>query len=516
MAAQTPIQGRSLSLARGITRRAGLWLRDHQRGVRRLQWIIIVAYAALLLAPLLTPVPTRLSHIWSNATLFAQFAFWGVWWPFVLVSMVLLGRSWCGLLCPEGALAEIASHHGKGRATPRWMRWKGWPFTAFAGTTIYGQMTSVYQYPAPVLVVLGGSTLAAMATGYFYGRDKRVWCRYLCPVNGVFALLAKLAPVHFRVDRATWGLWKRDSDHPPPALNCAPLVPIPTMRGASACHMCGRCAGFRDAVEMAPRRPNAEIVGVAGETPQPWETALITFGLMGLAAGAFEWTLSPLYVTAKQGLAEWLVRHDLMWPLTAHLPWWILTNYPDQNDMLTPLDGGLMIAYVLATAMVTGAATCACLAVAARVLAPLHFGAFDGARSEQPERRIDQNALRTGARSHQLVTANRSEFAPDRQSWSNRFHHLAQGLIPIAGCGVFLGLSAITVTQLRAENLGLYWVNDARAILVAGACVWSLWLIWSIAGRYTVSLLRRLACLAAGALAIACGAVHWIMLFWIW
>jgi len=462
-----PPLARLSRLARG----AGEWLRDHQRGLRRLQWFIIAAYAALLFLPLLTPVPTRLSHIWTNATLFAQFAFWGIWWPFVLLSMVLMGRAWCGVFCPEGALAEFTSHRGLGRATPRWIRWKGWPFVAFAGTTIYGQMVSVYQYPKPVIIVLGGSTLAAMVIGFLYGRDKRVWCRYLCPVNGVFGLLAKLAPVHFAVDRLKWDQWRRDHDAPPPAVNCAPLVPIRTMRGGSACHMCGRCAGFRDAVAMAPRAPNHEVVAVAGDDAKPWETALIAFGLMGLAAGAFEWTQSPLYVAAKQWLAEWLVGHGLLWPLSPHLPWWILTNYPDQNDMMTPLDGGLMIAYVLAAAAITGAAVYGCLALATRAL-----GAFD----------------------------------------SSRFHHLAQGLIPIAGCGVFLGLSAITVTQLRVEGLGLRWISDVRALLLAGACLWSLWLIWSISGRYARARLPRLACLAAGALAVGCGLIHWVMLFWVW
>ena len=40
--------------------------------------------------------------------------------------------------------------------------------------------------------------------------------------------------------------------------------------------------------------------------------------------------------------------------------------------------------------------------------------------------------------------------------WSMpRLHHLAQSLIPIAACGVFLGLSSLTVTMLRAEGLTL-------------------------------------------------------------
>ncbi|MRN65731.1 4Fe-4S binding protein [Brucella sp. 10RB9213] len=464
------IAGEEKRLQRALAR-TGLWLRDHQRAIRAIQWVIIGAYAGLLIIPLMTPMPDRLSHIWSNAVLFAQFMFWGIWWPFVLVSMVLMGRTWCGVFCPEGALAEAASRHGYGRATPSWIKWKGWPFVAFACTTIYGQMVSVYQYPKPVIIVLGGSTLAAMAVGFLYGREKRVWCRYLCPVSGVFAVLAKLAPVYYRVDRETWNDWERKPGTPMPHVNCAPLVPIKTMRGASACHMCGRCASFKDAIQLSGRSPSYEVVEVAGDAPKPWESLLIIFGMMGIAAGAFQWASSPIYVDVKQWLAEWLVEHGGIAMIQPQLPWWVLTNYPDLNDMMTPLDGGLMIAYILAVACITSIAVGGLVAIANWALG----------------------------------------------GWkSARFHHLVQCLIPMAGCGVFLGLSATTVTLLKAEDVPLAFVSDLRILLLLGAVAWSAWLLWSVTRRYTSSMARRLVATAMGALATGVAAFNWVLLFWIW
>jgi polyferredoxin len=453
----------------GLARRAGDWLLRHQGAVRGLQWSVVGVYLVLVAVPAFLPLPDRTAHIWSNITAFAQFAFWGIWWPFVLLSMVLVGRSWCGLICPEGTLTEFASRYGQARALPRWLTWGGWPFVAFACTTIYGQMVSVYQYPKPVLVILGGSTCAAILVGLRYGRNKRVWCRYLCPVNGVFALLAKLSPLHFRVDPEAWRASQRLREHPA-RVNCAPLVPIRTMRGAGDCHMCGRCSGFRGAVALARRAPNEEIVNEAGRRINPWETVLIVFGLMGIGLGAFHWSASPWFISVKQALAEWLVEHGMVWPLETAAPWWILTNYPAQNDVMTLLDGAVLIGYIGITALIVGGAVTALLAGATRAL-----GAW---------------------------------------SW-RRFHHLAQALVPLAGCGVFLGLSALSVTLLRAEGMTLPWVGTARALLLAGAALWSIWLAWRIASLSTRGLPRGLAT-ACVALATAVGLSGWGLLFWAW
>ncbi|MCE6957834.1 4Fe-4S binding protein [Cereibacter sphaeroides] len=279
----------AVAAAPGRLERFGLWLRDHQREVRALQWAMVALYLPLLILPALLPLPDATARIWSNLTLFAQFLFWGIWWPGVLVSVLLFGRLWCGLLCPEGALSAAASRRGKGRAIPRWMKWPGWPFALFAGVTIYGQMISIYDDPRAALLILGLSSGSAVLVGWLYGREKRVWCRFLCPVNGVFGLLAKLAPMHYRVDGRAW-------DACPPSraremrFNCEPMVPVRTMDSASPCHMCGRCAGFRDAVRLEPRAPGSEVLRSAGSAA---DSLMVIAGLIGLGSAAFWWETAP-------------------------------------------------------------------------------------------------------------------------------------------------------------------------------------------------------------------------------
>ncbi|HEX2581724.1 MAG TPA: 4Fe-4S binding protein [Dongiaceae bacterium] len=448
-------------LGRGLAR-VGRSLLHHQKEIRRLQWAVVAFYLLLIIGPVLLPLPSRTAHLWSNLTLFAQFVFWGIWWPFVLLSMAVVGRAWCGIFCPEGTLSEWASAHGRARALPRWLVWRGWPFAAFVLTTLYGQLVSVYQYPGPTLLILGGSSAAAMAVGYLYGRNKRVWCRYLCPVNGVFALLAKLAPLSFAVDEIKW------RDTPPRAApNCAPLVPIRTMTGSGGCHMCGRCADFREAVALSPRSPNQEVVHPSS-TPAWPETALILYGLFGVAMGAFHWSSSPYFIFAKNALAEWLLAHNIVWPLGATLPWSLLTNYPANQDVLTVLDGALLVFYIAAMTLIMGSLLLGFIVLAVRV-----SGVF---------------------------------------SWE-RVHHAAHSLIPLAGAGVFLGLSAIGVSLLRGEGFVLAWLPAFRVLFLLGASLWSGWLAFRIICLWTTGWCNVLAsfCLFA---AIGLGLAGWMLPLW--
>lgn len=478
---------------RGRLARLGDWMARHRRVILALQWFIVVFYAVLVVLPAFLPHPhpdARLFQpppaaaaplvqardpivgvvpMWEKAPhrtgweerlwLLAQFLFWGVWWPFVIASVMLFGRFWCGVLCPEGALTEFASRHGRGGSIPRWVRWSGWPLAAFVLITIYGQMTGVYDDARAALLILGGSTVAAVAIGWMYGKGKRVWCRYLCPVSGVFGLLARVSPLHFHVDRDAW------QRHPirTPAVDCAPLLSVRQLQGMTACHACGRCSGHRNAVELRVRSPNVEILSAT--PPSTVEALLLVFGLFGVAIGAFQWSASPWYAQASAALAAWLEAQGILWPLGRDAPWWLLANMPGGD--LSWLEGGVLVGYILAVAAVLGGI--------------VWLGTFAAARLA----RID---------------------------W--RTQSLA--LVPLAGAGLFLGLSMTTVSLLATEGALLGRVPLARDALLGGALVWSLWL-----GARLIVAARPGA--ARCALALLCWqlpattiSLAWVLVFHVW
>lgn len=410
--------------------RVGDWLAKHRCWVLGWQWAVVAFYLILVITPALLPLPQMDERILDNLVLFAQFLFWGIWWPFVILSMLVMGRAWCGLFCPEGTLTEWASDHGLGRAVPRWMKWGGWPFTAFVLTTVYGQLVSVYEYPQAALLVLGGSTVAALVVGFIYGKGKRVWCRHLCPVSGVFSLLTRLSPLHFKVDKQRWDA---APNSPQPTLDCAPLIDVRRMTSASECHMCGRCSAHRQAVTLSTRWPGQEIS--QAQTPaSSWDARLLIFGLLGVAFGAFQWSSSPWLVALKMRLAQWTVEQNQLWLLDDNAPWWLLTHYPQANDSFTWLDGGLILTYIAIHAQLVGGWIHLCLRVASKFM--------NGSADE--------------------------------------FNRLALSLTPLGAVSVFIGLSMLTSGQLGGGDWNLEWLAPARFTLLSLAAIWSLTLAWRI------------------------------------
>lgn len=453
----------------------GQWMVRYRWGITATQWVVVVIYFSLLIIPASMPLPESTARMTQSLTLVAQFVFWGIWWPGVILATMSVGRLWCGTMCPEGALTEWASRFGRGAPLPRWLKWGGWPTVAFITTTLYGQLISVYDYPRPALLILGGSTLAAIVVGALYGRAKRVWCRHLCPASGVFHLLTRMAPLYFQVDRQAWDSWQPVNfvGHGQPRLepvNCAPLVDIRRMQSSGDCHACGRCVGHRDAVRLALRTPSHEILSATPASVTTEEVLTLCLGLLGVATGAFHWSMSPWFVALKQGAAQWLVDREWWWALSNDIPWFVLTHFPETNDTFTWLDGAMILAYIAATTVVIGGGTLLTSAIAARL--------SDGS--------------------------------------AGRWRVQALTLLPLGGVSVIVGLSMTTVTLLRGEGFQLAWINLSRVILLGWAGTWAATLAVRQVRRGQASTMRRTLALPFALAAPVMVCVAWYVAFRVW
>ena len=236
------------------------------------------------------------------------------------------------------------------------------------------------------------------------------------------------------------------------------------MTGPSECHMCARCSGLHGAIALAARSPNHEVATLEASDARAWDAALIVFGMIGLALGAFEWSAMAAFVSLRIAAVTLVVDHGPAWLLASNAPWWLLTNYPEVHDVFTWLDGALIIGWIVCTALLIGGWLSLWLAVAARSL--------------------------PGA-------------------WRSNAFALAYALTPLAGAGLLVGLSGLSATLAHGEGLRLAWLPLARAALLILGGAWSIWLAHQQLSM-RVGGTRRVRALSAVAIAIAGVLAGWV------
>ncbi len=175
----------------------------------------------------------------------------------------------------------------------------------------------------------------------------------------------------------------------------------------------------RDAVSLSWRSPFGEVLDPHNEAKTA-DAITLLFGVLGVATAAFQWTVSPWLLHIKIALAEWLVEHDHFALLSDDVPWWLLTHYPEANDLFTWLDGSLILAYLLLGGALIGSLLLIGTASASRLL-----------------------------RTPQLT-----------------WQRFSVALAPMAAASVILGLTMLTVTHLKAEHFWLGWLPYFRTTLL--------------------------------------------------
>jgi hypothetical protein len=215
---------------------------------------------------------------------------WIVWWALLMLVMVpFTGRLWCAV-CPIPAPGEWLQRRAliEPRASGK-LYTLGWKFPrrlkniwlqnmAFLSVGLFSIVILTTPFVS-ALVLLGFVALAGMTSMLF---ERRVFCRYLCPVGGFIGLYAQVAPLEVRAkDAAVCKTHTQKTCYQGSAngYGCPWLVYPAALAKNTYCGMCTECLKTcpRDNIGIFLRAPGKDLETLQGRRLDEAYKALILF-----------------------------------------------------------------------------------------------------------------------------------------------------------------------------------------------------------------------------------------------
>jgi polyferredoxin len=119
---------------------------------------------------------------------------------FTLILTLVLGRVWCGWVCPMGTVLYWTRFKGaieRGeRLSGRWWAVKYVLLLLVLAAALLGLVPPVLDWMGENAVASGTGIILLLgaSVGLNYYADL-FWCRYLCPLGGALALLSRISPM---------------------------------------------------------------------------------------------------------------------------------------------------------------------------------------------------------------------------------------------------------------------------------------------------------------------------------
>jgi hypothetical protein len=401
---------------------------------KQLVWVhafMFCFFLVLLFLPVFLSEPAEDATPLTHFTVLANYLIWGLWFPLVFLSVIFSGRSWCGLLCPMGAASEWSNKWGLQLKIPNWLRWEGTPVISFLIITLLGQTVGVRDHPEAIAEVFGLTLLLAIVIGFLYGRNKRVWCRHVCPIGLLLGVYSRLGPIQFAPKKKKCG-----GDAYTENGLCPTMIDIPRKEESRHCIECFRCVNpeAKGGLELRARIPGEEIKNIRRYNPNISEVWFLFLG-SGISLGGFLWLVLPQYPLLRQQAGEWFIHHGWYW-IAESGPWWLMSVHPERSEVFFWLDFFMIVGFMSA---------CTILLALALYLAT-KSGAWLAGR-----------------------------FGGDRTS-RERFIELGYQYAPVAMVSLILGLGGELFEPLKQFGLNSQDIAYVKASFFLPSLVWSLYL----------------------------------------
>lgn len=435
----------------------------------KLAWLHVAmffGFMALMIVPLWLPLPPDGATFYNNFTTFANFVIWGLWFPLVFVSVIFTGRSWCGILCPLGASSEWANRIGLKRPVPRWVRWEGTPVVSFIVITVLAQTVDARGFPQGIAVVFGLAFACAVVLGFAYGqgRNKRPWCRHMCPIGLMLGVFSRIGAVQFVPKRPQPG-----GDAYTQKGVCPTMIDLKRKEESRHCIECFRCVSPKahGGLALALRKPGTEVADIRHHNPNAAEIWFL-FLATGLAMGGFLWLILPQYGALRQTIGVWAIDRGWDW-LGNSGPWWLMSVHPQGREVYTWLDfftiSGFMLAFAALLTIVLTLLTGFSSWIAGR------FGA-------------DLDLRR-------------------------RFVEQAYAYMPVAMVSLVVGLGSELFDAIHVAGLSSWAVSATKIVLFGLGTLWSMVLGYRLVGAQGLAGIQRLLTLLPLLAGVAFVGLNW-------
>lgn len=217
---------------------------------------------------------------------------WIVWWAAVITLLVpFTGRLWCSV-CPlplpgEWIQRRALIKSGRkiytlGLRWPRALKNIWLQNGVFLGIAIFS--AAVLTHTKITAAVMAGYGFLAVILSVFY--EKRIFCRYVCPVGGFIGLYSLTAPFELRVKNATVCQNHKSKDccvGNDNGYGCPWMLYPGTLDRNAYCGMCGECMRTcpLDNIVINIRKPGSDLI--PGNGKRRMDEAYKAFIMLGSA-----------------------------------------------------------------------------------------------------------------------------------------------------------------------------------------------------------------------------------------
>ena len=417
----------------GIAFKIEQFFYQHKNKLIFVHLAMFIIFLSLIVVPILLPSPQEDATLFNNFTVFSQFLLWGVWFPLVFASVLFSGRSWCGVLCPMGAASEWMTKIGLKRHIPGWLKWEGTPIISFLLVTILGQTVDVRDQASAMAEIFGGTLLAALLIGFFYGKqNKRAWCRHVCPIGlllGVFSRLGivQFASKHLRINGT-------QKDQYTEKGVCPTMIAISQKKESRHCIQCFRCVKPSSPgglfVELRPF--GEEIINIRGHSPSLGEILFI-FMSTGISLGGFLWLILPSYQMMRQTVGTYLIENG--WTFIGNPgPSWLMSVHPLERQVYNWLDFFMIVAYMMTFMLLTTFVLSFCTGLSSYIAGKFHA----------------EGKLK------------------------DRFIELGYQFTPVAVISIIIGLGETLFSTLQSIGMSNFSLSVLKGGLLFGSILWSI------------------------------------------